>query len=133
MDDKKREYKRTTKVEQIKRLNECSDKIINENMNYTMFVDWYMEHYQMSKHNAYKDWNKVWNIIKSRFALDVDQLVNKQLHLLYDLFKEAREIGDFATSRKILEDVRKIQGINEPDKLTIKHEGEIKISFGDEE
>ncbi len=133
MDEKKGRNYRTTKIEQIKRLNECSDKIINDNLNYSMFVEWYMEHYQMSKHNAYNDWNKCWNIIKSRFALETDQLINKQLVQLYDLFKEAREIGDFGTSRKILEDVRKIQGIDVPDKINIKHEGEIKISFGDEE
>lgn len=128
----RKSHRRTTKVEQVKRQNECIDKIINENMNYTMFIDWYMEHYDMSKHNAYKDWTKCWNIIKSRFALETDQLVNKQLFQLYELFKEAREMGDFGTSRKILEDVRKIQGINEPDKLEVKHSGEIKINFGDE-
>lgn len=130
--DGKTNHRRTTKVEQVKRLNECVEKIINENLNYVMFVDWYVDQYELTKHNAHKDWVKCWNIIKSRFSLETDQLINKQLFQLYELFKEAREMGDFGTSRKILEDVRKIQGINEPDKLEVKHSGEIKISFGDE-
>jgi hypothetical protein len=130
--DGKTNHRRTTKVEQVKRLNECVEKIINDNINYNMFVDWYTDHYDMSKHNAYKDWVKCWNIIKSRFALQTDQLINKQIYQLYDLFKEAREVGDFGTSRKILEDVRKIQGIEQPDKINIKHEGTINITFGDE-
>jgi hypothetical protein len=92
-----------------------------------------METYDMSKHNAHKYWVKCWEIIKSRFALEQDQLINKQIYELYSLYKEAKDTGDFGTSRKILEDIRKIQGIDTPDKLNIKHEGVIRISFGDEE
>jgi hypothetical protein len=52
---------------------------------------------------------------------------------LYDLYKQAKDLGDFTNSRKILEDIRKIQGIEAPEKLNIKHEGTIRVSFGDEE
>ncbi len=76
---------------------------------------------------------RCWEIIKSRYALETDQLINKQLYQLYDLFKEAKEVGDFGTSRKVLEDIRKIQGIDTPDKINIKHEGNITVQFGDEE
>lgn len=125
--------RRTSKVEQVKRLDECMHKIINDNLNYTMFVDWFMEHYDMSKHNAYKYWVKCWGIIKSRFALEHEQLVNKQLFQLYELFKDTKEITDYGTARRILEDIRKLQGIDVPDKLNVKHEGRIDIKFGDEE
>lgn len=129
----KREYKKSTKLELEKRLQVCVERIIKDHLNYTMFVEWFMDEYDMSKHNAYKEWNKCWGIIKSRFSLETDQLINKQVYELYDLYKEARETGDFGTSRKVLEDIRKIQGIEAPDKLNIKHEGTITVSFGDEE
>jgi hypothetical protein len=129
----KREFRKSTKLELEKRLSASVEKIIKDHLNYTMFVDWFIEEYDMSKHNAYKEWVKCWNIIKSRFALETDQLINKQIYELYDLYKETRETGDFGTSRKLLEDIRKIQGIEQPEKLNIKHEGIIKVSFGDEE
>lgn len=129
----RKEYRKSTKLEHEKRINECIDKIITDHLNYTMFLEWFMETYDMSKHNGWKYWKKCWDIIKSRFALEADQLINKQLYQLYELYKEAKEVGDFGTSRKILEDVRKIQGIDEPMKINVKHEGEIKIQFGDED
>jgi hypothetical protein len=92
-----------------------------------------MEEYNMSKHNGYKYWVSSWNIIKSRFVLEQDQLINKHLYSLYDLFKMAVEMGDYSTSRHILNDIAKFQGIDVPDKLNVKHEGTIEIKFGDEE
>lgn len=129
----KKEFRKSTKLELVTRIYECVDIIMKEHLNYTMFCEWFMEKYSMSKHNADKYYYKVWKIIKSRFALEQDQLISKQIYELYDLYKEARESGDFSTSRKILEDVRKIQGIEQPDKINIKHEGTIRVSFGDEE
>lgn len=129
----KREFRKSTKLELEKRLSASVEKIIKDHLNYTMFVDWFVEEYDMSKHNAYKEWVKCWNIIKSRFALETDQLINKQIYELYDLYKETRETGDFGTSRRVLEDIRKIQGIDAPEKINIKHEGIIRVSFGDEE
>ena len=129
----KKEFRKPTKLEFEQRVKESTEKIITEHLNYTMFCDWFMDHYQLTKHSAHKYWVRCWEIIKSRYALETDQLINKQLYQLYDLFKEAKEIGDFGTSRKILEDIRKIQGIDTPDKINIKHEGNITVQFGDEE
>lgn len=128
----KKKFRKSTKLELEERISECVEMIIKEHLNYSLFVEWFMERYDMSKHNAHCYWVKCWDIIKSRFSLQTDQLINKQIYELYDLYSEARETGDFGTSRKILEDIRKIQGIDAPDKINIKHEGEIKISFGDE-
>ena len=129
----KKEFRKSTKLEIEKRIDECIDAIITGHKNYSMFMEWFIETYDMSKHNAHKYWVKCWDIIKSRFALEQDQLINKQIYELYNLYKEAKEMGDFGTSRKILEDIRKIQGIDTPDKINIKHEGTIRVSFGDEE
>ena len=125
-------HRKSTNVELIKRHNECVERIINDNLNYTMFCDWYIDTYDLTKHNAHKDWVKSWNIIKSRFTLEREQLVNKQIYHLYDLFSKAVEIMDFSTSRKILEDIRKIQGIDTPEVINVNHTGTINVSFGDE-
>jgi hypothetical protein len=106
---------------------------MKKHLNYTMFCDWFMEEFEMSKHNADKYWYKVWKIIKSQFALETEQLVSKQIYELYDIYAAARDTGDLGTARKILEDIRKIQGIQEPEKINVKHEGTIRVSFGDEE
>ena len=129
----KKEFRKSTKLEIEQRIDECIDVIIRGHKNYSMFCEWFIETYTMSKHNAHKYWVKCWDIIKSRFALEQDQLINKQIYELYDLYREARDTGDFSTSRKILEDIRKIQGIDTPEKINIKHEGIIRVSFGDEE
>lgn len=124
---------KSTRLERQQRVNECVEKIVKDHMNYSMFLEWFMETYNMSKHNGYKYWVSCWNLIKSRFILEQDQLINKHLYSLYDLFKQAVDVGDFSTARHLLNDIAKFQGIDVPDKLNIKHEGEIKVSFGDEE
>lgn len=129
----RKEFRKSTKVELMRRINRCVDVIMKKHLNYTMFCDWFMEEFEMSKHNADKYWYKVWKIIKSQFALETEQLVSKQIYELYDIYAAARDTGDLGTARKILEDIRKIQGIEAPDKLNIKHEGTIRVSFCDEE
>ena len=94
----KKEFRKPTKLEFETRVKECTEKIITEHLNYTMFCDWFQDHYELTKHSAHKYWVRCWEIIKSRYALETDQLINKQLYQLYDLFKEAKEIGDFGTS-----------------------------------
>ncbi len=129
----KKDYRKSTKLEFENRVKECTEKIIGEHLNYTMFCDWFTDEYEMTKHSAHKYWVRSWEIIKSRFALETDQLINKQLYQLYELYKDAKDTGDFGTSRKVLEDIRKIQGIDSPEKINIKHEGNITVQFGDEE
>ena len=128
----KKEFRKSTKLEIEKRIDECIDTIMTGHKNYSMFCEWFITTYDMSKHNAHKYWVKCWDIIKSRFALEQDQLISKQIYELYDLYKQAKDLGDFTNSRKILEDIRKIQGIDSPEKINIKHEGTITVSFGDE-
>ncbi len=62
---------------------------------------------------------RAWDFIKQRFNLDRDKLVDKHLLMLWELYDKSLTNGELNTSRQILTDIAKLQGLNEPDKIQV--------------
>jgi hypothetical protein len=121
------------KAEVVVFKKEAMRKILNEHYSWREFTNWCMEVYGISEAQGTNYWKSVWEDIKNKFELERDKLVNKHLQKYWNIHDEALERGDLNTARQTLNDIGKLQGLNEPDKVDINTKGEITFKFGDEE
>ena len=112
---------------------EATKKILNEHYSWREFTLWCMDVYDISEGQATNYWKSIWEEIRGKFELERDKLVTKHLQKYWLIHDEALERGDLNTARQTLNDISKMQGLNEPESLNINTTGEITFKFGDEE
>jgi leucyl aminopeptidase (aminopeptidase T) len=83
----------------------------------------------MSKSQANEYWTKVWVLLKKKFELEKDKLILKHTQKYWDIYEHALMSNDFTNARQSLNDLAKLQGLNEPDKVHITGTS-IKLNFG---
>lgn len=110
-------------------LSESIRKILKEHMSYAEYVSFCKEH-NLSPSQANIYWMKAWGVVKKKFELEQDKLVTKHLQKYWELFDKADSNGDVNTARQILNDIAKLLGMNEPDKLHVSGTS-IKLNFGE--
>lgn len=114
-------------------LRESTKKILSTHMSYTEFIKWSVENYPFGEKQAQVYWKKIWEGIRERFRLEKDKLVNKHLSMYWDIYDRCVEDGDMNGARMTLNDIAKLMGLNEPDKVDVNSVGTITFKFGDED
>ena len=114
-------------------IREATKKVLNEHLSYTDFISWSTTNYSFGEKQAQVYWKKIWEGIRERFRLDKEKLIDKHLQKYWTIHDESMENGDLNTARGVLNDIAKLMGLNEPDKVDVNNMGTITFKFGDEE
>jgi hypothetical protein len=84
----------------------------------------------LSAPQANEYWLKVWALIKKKFEMEKDKLILKHLQKYWDIYDQARSTGDLGNARQALNDIVKLQGLAEPEKVHVTGTS-IKLNFGE--
>ena len=122
-----------TKSERERFISVSIKRVLGEHLSWKEYTSWCKEVYQISGKQANTYWLEVWSIIRQKYKLERENLVNKHLHKYWELYDKALKNEETNTARQILNDISKIQGLNEPDKLIIDTDKKIILKFGDED
>ena len=121
--------KRMTNVEMNKFISESVRRILNEHMSWTEYTTWAKKN-GLSPSRANEYWKKAWEAITERFDIDRNKQIAKHLQKYWNIHDGAIERGDLNTARQALNDIAKMMGLNEPEKVDMTNE--ITFNFGDE-
>ncbi len=110
---------------------QTTELIFTKHLSYNEYIEWCRKQ-QISKQQANEYWVRVWQEVKEKFKLQKDELITKHLKAYWDIHSRALTSNDLSNARQVLNDIAKLTGINEPDKLDIKGENIITFKFGDE-
>lgn len=122
--------RKMTESEKREFLNESAKVILNNHLSYSQYVSYCKEKMNFSKSQSNEYWVRVWALLKKKFELEKDKLILKHLQKYWDIYEQALELGDYTNSRQALNDIAKLQGLNEPDKVHITGTS-IKLNFGE--
>lgn len=122
--------KKMTDIEKRTFINNAAKEILENHLSYSEFVKWSRDTANMSKSQANEYWGKVWVLLKKKFELEKDKLVLKHTQKYWDIYEHALIQGDLTNARNSLNDLAKLQGLNEPDKVHITGTS-IKLNFGE--
>ena len=124
--------KRMTDVEKRTFINNAAKEILENHLSYSEFVKWCKDTVNMSKSQANEYWGKVWVLLKKKFELEKDKLILKHTQKYWDIYEQALIQGDLTNGRQALNDLAKLQGLAQPDKIEITGKT-IKLNFGNED
>lgn len=112
-------------------MTESMDKVFNEHLSYSQYIEWCGSK-DISHSQANQYWKKIWEIVKEKFQLQKDELVVKHLKKYWDIHDRALNQGDLSNARQVLNDIGKLMGLNEPDKVEMDTDIKIKFNFGND-
>lgn len=112
---------------------ESIKQIFNNHLSHTEFIKWCGKKYDLSRARCNKYWTGSWNTVEEKFKLEKDKLITKHLNAYWDLYQESKIKGDINTARQVLNDLARMGGLNEPDKVDMNLDHEITFRFGDED
>lgn len=120
-----------TKAEVEEFINLSIQKILKEHMSWTEYVKWCKKDGLGEKRcNHY--WKISWGRVKEKFDIDRGKHIDKHLTHYWDLYDRANTTGDLSNARQILNDIVKLMGLAEAEKVEVNNKGEINFKFGDE-
>lgn len=105
-------------------------EILNKHLSYTEYMKWACKNWGISQVQANEYWLRVWSVLKEKYQLEKYQLINKHLSAYWRIYDIAMSINDLSNARQTLNDISKLLGMSEPEKLDIKQELQIKFKFG---
>ena len=111
---------------------EATKRILTKHYSWSEFTEWCTSTYKISEAQSNNYWRDIWVDIRGKFDLERDKLTTKHLQKYWSIHDEAIDKGDLNTARQTLNDISKLQGLNEPEKLDVNNTGEITFKFGDE-
>lgn len=120
-----------SKVEKQLFLDESIDLILRKHLSWTDYVKW-CKRQGLGEKRANTLWKEVWVLIRERFSLERDKQIQKHLLHYWSLYDKAMENDELNTARQTLNDIVKLIGLAEPDRMDINTKGEVKFRFGDE-
>ena len=106
-------------------------EILNNHLSYTEYVDWIKTQHNISNPQANEYWLKTWTLLQEKYQLERDQLINKHLMKYWEIYDMAIEGGDLSNARQTLNDITRLLGMNEPEKIDVKQELQIRFKFGE--
>ena len=121
------------KVEVEDFLTQSLHEILDNHLSYTQYVDWCKKTNNLSQVQANEYWLRVWTMLNEKYQLERDQLINKHLQKYWSLYDLALANDDISNARQVLNDISKLLGMNEPEKIETKNELKIRFKFGTEE
>jgi hypothetical protein len=72
-------------------------------------------------------------LLREKYQLERDKLINKHLAAYWSIYDLAIQSKDLSNARQTLNDISKLLGMAEPDKVDVKQELRIKFKFGENE
>jgi hypothetical protein len=121
-----------TKIQRSQFIKESIDKILGEHLSHTEYVNWCKQYKDISRNQANEYWLSSWSVMKKKFQLQKDKLILKHIHQYWRIHSEALEQRDLTNARQALNDLAKLMGLNEPDKVEVRGT-QIKLNFGNPE
>lgn len=125
--------KKLNNIEVEDLLKKALSEILKKHLSYTQFTNWLMDEYGLSQQQSNEYWLRTWTTLNEKFRMEKDQMINKHLAHYWQLYDASFNKQDFSNARQVLNDISKLLGMNEPDKLDIKQELKIKFKFGGDE
>lgn len=123
--------KQLTLIEIDQFIQDSIDMLIRKHMSHKQYIR-FCRTKDLSYNQCNKYYVRTWDFIKERFNLERNKLVDKHLITLWELYDKSIENNEFNTSRQILSDIAKLQGLNEPDKIQVdNHIIELKFNGPD--
>jgi len=105
-------------------------KILDEHLSFKEYVEYCRKEHNLTQRNCGQNWQKMWEIIREKFVLEKDKLVSKHLNRYWDIYDRAVVQRDLTNARQALNDIAKLQGLFEPDKMEVKQDTVIEFRFG---
>ena len=102
--------------------------ILDQHMSYTDYIE-YCKEKGMSNNQGNKYWMDAWGHVRERFQLDKDMLLTKHLKKYWDIHDNSIKNKDYNTARQSLNDIAKMLGLNEAEKVQVEGTS-IKFKFG---
>ena len=117
------------KIESKKHKDEIKNYIIDSNCSWKDFCIWCKDKYGINKNYATDLWMECWKDIETQ--IQKNDLIKAQslINRLEDIFEETM---DDRIKLQVIEQLRKIGGVDASDKLDVNVQGDIKLSWGDE-
>jgi hypothetical protein len=106
--------------------------ILNQHLSYGEYCEWVKQQKGISRNQANEYWLKSWAILKKKFEMEKDKLILKHIKNYWDIYETALINSDLTNARQVLNDLAKLQGLNEPDKVEVSGT-QIKLNFGNAE
>ena len=122
--------KKLNNIEVEDLLKKALSEILQKHLSYTQFTSWLLEEYGLSQQQSNEYWLRTWTTLNEKFRMEKDQMINKHLAHYWQLYDASFTKQDFSNARQVLNDISKLLGMSEPDKLDIKQELKIKFKFG---
>lgn len=122
--------KKMTNAEKSKFINESVRKILEEHLSYSQYLRHCKEEIGLSQSQANEYWLKCWSLLKKKFELEKDKLILKHTQKYWDIYSQALDQRDLTNARQVLNDLAKLQGLAEPEKVHITGTS-IKLNFGE--
>lgn len=121
------------KVEVEDFLTQSLHEILDNHLSYTQYVEWCKKTNNLSQVQSNEYWLRVWTMLNEKYQLERDQLINKHLQKYWSLYDLALANDDISNARQVLNDISKLLGMNEPEKIETKNELKIRFRFGTDE
>jgi len=114
-------------------LSASLEEILNNHLSYTEYIKWVKKQHNVSDQQANAYWLKTWTLLQEKYQLERDQLISKHLKKYWEIYDYAMEDGDWSNARQTLNDISKLLGMAEPEKVDVKQELKIRFKFGNDE
>ena len=114
-------------------LNTSLQQILDNHLSYTEYVKWCKKTNGLSAEQANTYWLRVWTLLTDKYQLDRENLINKHLKKYWEIYDIALENEDLSNARMTLNDISKLLGMGEAEKIDVKQELKIRFRFGNDE
>ncbi len=123
--------KRRTKQEVEEFITISTKKILKEHLSWTEYMKWCKKD-GLGERRCNHYWKICWGRVREKYSIDRNKHIDKHLSHYWELYDNALKKGDITNSRQILNDIVKLMGLAEAEKVEVNNTGEIRFKFGDE-
>lgn len=110
--------------ESQKRTNEAVKKILNHNWTNKEWIHFCSLEYNIGARQAQNYWGFALEHIKAKFSKKRDAVIESHFGRLFELYEKCVKDQEWDNARKVLSDIAKLTGVNEPDKKDITSDGD---------
>jgi len=114
-------------------ITESVNEILTNHMSYTQFIKYAQNKWGISETQANEYWLRCWTLLREKYQLERDMLINKHLAAYWSIYDLAISKDDLSNARQTLNDISKLLGMAEAEKVDVKQELRIKFKFGENE
>ncbi len=120
--------------ESEKRVNKAIEMLLCDNTSRAEWVIYCKDVYNIESRQSDIYWRKAKDAIEDKYSKDRESIFESHHARLFELYKKAIKDDEKEVARKILADMAKLTGVNEPDRKDVTSEGErIQINIGIED